>query len=102
MDVEIEEEDKVMILLNSLLDEQYKTFVLILINGEKILNYSNVSAALINYKIRKKNKQSSSYDTTARGMGPNHKKDMGEFGKFKTGGHEELKKNQYTFCRERH
>ena len=36
---------------------------------------------------------------TARWMGPNHKKDKGEFGKFKTGGREELKKNQYAFCR---
>jgi len=35
VDVEIEEEDKAVILLNSLLDEQYETFVLILINGKK-------------------------------------------------------------------
>jgi len=39
---------------------------------------------------------------TARWMGLNHKKDKGEFGKFKTGGREELKKNQYAFCREGH
>jgi len=74
---------------------------------KKILNYSNVSAALVNYKVRKKNKQSSSNDTTievmtARGMGPNHKKDKGEFGISKIGGREELKKHQYAFCREGH
>ena len=38
-----------MILLNSLPDEEYETFTLILINGRQILNYSEVSAALINY-----------------------------------------------------
>ena len=32
MDVKIDEEDKAVILLNSLLDEEYKTFTLILIN----------------------------------------------------------------------
>jgi len=54
-----------MILLNSLPDEEYETFVLILINGKQILNYSNVSTTLINYKVRKKNKQSSSKSDSA-------------------------------------
>ena len=57
--------------------------------------------------MRKKDKQSSSNGTTAeamtaRGMGPNHRKGKGEFGKFKTGNREELKKNQSAFCREGH
>ena len=34
VDVEIEEEDKVVILLNSLSDGEYETFVLILINDK--------------------------------------------------------------------
>ena len=38
MDVNIEEEDKAVILLNSLLDEEYETFVLTLINGKQTLN----------------------------------------------------------------
>ena len=41
-----------MILLNSLPEEEYKTFTLTLINGRQILNYSKVSAALVNYEVR--------------------------------------------------
>ena len=54
MDLAIEEEDKTVILLNSLPDEEYETFVLILINGKQTLNYSNMSAALVNYEARRK------------------------------------------------
>jgi len=38
MDIEIEEEDKAVILLNSLPDEKYETFVLTLINDKQTLN----------------------------------------------------------------
>ena len=65
MDIEIEKEDKAVILLNSLPDEEYEIFVLTLINGKRILNYSDVSAALVNYEVRKKNKQSSSKSNSA-------------------------------------
>ena len=69
MDVEMEEDDKTVILLNSLPDEKYETFVLTLINGKQTFNYSDVSAALVNYKVRKKNKQSSSKsDSTEAGV----------------------------------
>ena len=34
VDVKIEEEDKALILLNSLPEEEYETFILILINGK--------------------------------------------------------------------
>ena len=68
MDVEIEEEDQVVILLNSLLDEEYKTFVLTLINIKQTLNYSGVSAALVNYEVRRKDKQSSSKSTSAEAL----------------------------------
>ena len=37
VDMSIEEEDKALILLNSLPDEEYETFVLTLINGNKHL-----------------------------------------------------------------
>ena len=47
VDVAIEEEDKALILLNSLPDEEYETFVLTLINGKETLNYSDVSADLV-------------------------------------------------------
>jgi len=69
-----------------------------------------VSAALVNYEVRKKDKQSSFKSTTAkaitvRGMSFNHRTDKGEFGKpgkSKTGGRKDLKKNQCDFCREGH
>jgi len=59
MDVKIDEEDKAVILLNSLPDEEYETFTLTLINGRQILNYSEMSAALINYEVRKQDRLSS-------------------------------------------
>ena len=68
VDVKIEEEDMAMILLNSLPDEEYETFVLILINGQQTLNYSDVSPALVNYEMRKKNKQSSSKSDSAEAL----------------------------------
>jgi len=58
VNVKIEEEDKALILPNSLPDEEYETFVLTLINGKYLLNYNDVSAALVNYEVRKKDKQS--------------------------------------------
>ena len=42
VDVAIEEKDKTLILLNSLPDEEYETFILTLINGKQTLNYSDV------------------------------------------------------------
>jgi len=33
--------------------KEYKTFTLTLINGRKSLNYSEVSAALVNYEVRR-------------------------------------------------
>ena len=65
-----------------------------------------MSAALVNYEVSRKDKQSSSKNITAeamtvRGMGPNYRKGKEEFGKSKIDGREELKKNQCTFCREK-
>ena len=56
VDVKIEEEDKALILLNSLPEEEYETFILTLINGKQTFNYSDVSAALVNYKTKRKDK----------------------------------------------
>jgi len=56
VDVAIEEEDKTVILLNFLPDEEYETFVLILINGKQTLKYNYVSAVFINYEVRRKDK----------------------------------------------
>jgi len=75
VDMAIEEEDKAVIFLNSLLDEEYETFILTLINSKQTLNYSDVSATLINYKVRRKDKQFPSNSTSTeaiveRGRGP--------------------------------
>ena len=84
VDVNIEEEDKSLILLNSLPDEEHESFVLTLINGKQSLNYNDVSAALVNYEVRRKDKQSSTSSTiteamTTRRMGSNYRKGKGEF-----------------------
>jgi len=50
VDVKIDKEDKSVILLNSLLDEEYETFTLTMINGRQTLNYNEVSVALVNYE----------------------------------------------------
>jgi len=58
VDVKIEEENKALILLNSLPDEKYETFTLTLINSKQTLIYSDVSAALVNYEVRRQDKLS--------------------------------------------
>ena len=69
VDVKIDEEDKAVILLNSLPDEEYKTFTLILINGRQTLNYKEVSAALVNYEVRRHDRLSSHESTSGRDVG---------------------------------
>jgi len=68
VDVEIEEEDKAVILRNSLPDEEYGTFILIFFNSKQTLNYNDVSVAFVNYKVKKKNKQSSSKSDLAEAL----------------------------------
>ena len=57
LDVVIEDEDKALILLSSLSDKRYETFVLTLINGRTFLIYSEVTAALVNLELRKNDKE---------------------------------------------
>jgi len=59
LNVVIDDEDKALILLSSLLDEGYETFVLILINGRTFLSYKEVTTALVNLELRRKDKESS-------------------------------------------
>ena len=56
MNVNIKEEDKAVILLNSIPNEEYETFVLALINDRQSLKYNDVSAALVNYEVTRKDK----------------------------------------------
>ena len=54
MDEMIKDDDKVLILLSSHPNDEYETFVLTLINGELSFSYDQVSAALINHELRRK------------------------------------------------
>ena len=64
VDVKIDEEDKTVILLNSLPEEEYETFALTLINGRKSLDCSKVSATLVSNEVRGHDRLSSSESTT--------------------------------------
>ena len=89
MDEVIKYEDNAFILLSSLLDEEYKTFFLTLINDKYSLSYNDLMAALVNHEVRRKDKASSSSRTTAemlivRKISSNHQKDKSDVGKSKT------------------
>jgi len=105
VDINTDEEDKAVILLNSLPDEEYETFILTLINGRQTLNYSDVSAALINYKVRRQCKLSSSESTSAEALAvrdrSSNRKGRGDHEISKSRlGFKDLKKNQCTFCKD--
>ena len=105
MDVEIDEEDKAVILLNSLLEEEYETFTLTLINEKKFLNYNEVSATLVNYKVRRQDKLSSSGSTTTEALavrgGSSNRKGRGDQERSKSrSGFKDLKRNQCALCKE--
>ena len=76
--MKIDEEDKTAILLNSHPEEEYETFTLTLINGRQTLYYSEMSAALVNYEVRRHDRRSSFESTstkalTVRGRSSNRK-----------------------------
>jgi len=76
LDVVVDDEDKALILLSSLPDEGYATFALTLINGRTSVSYSEVTAVLVNFELRRKDNECSTGDTsanvlTARGSSPN-------------------------------
>ena len=91
----IKDEHKTLILLNSFSDEEYKTFFLTLINGKKSLSYNEVSTALVNHKLRKKDKESS-ISTHAKVLATreidfNHRKDKRDISDT---GNRKLRKNR--------
>ena len=59
MDEVIKDENKVLILLSSLPNDNYETFVHILINGNQSLSCNEVLAAFVNYELRRKDNESS-------------------------------------------
>jgi len=104
VDVNIDEEDKAVILLNSLPEEENETFTLTLINGRQSLNYNEVSAALVNYEVRRHDKLSSSEGTLAEVLAVRDRsfnlKDIDDHGRSKSkSGFRDLK-NQCALCKE--
>ena len=104
VDVKIDEEDKAVILLNSLPEEEYETFTLTLINERQKLNYNEVSGALVNYEVRKQDILSSYGSTSAealtvRGMSSNWKGRGDQERSKSRSGFIDLKKNQCALCK---
>lgn len=102
LDVKINDEDKALILLSSLPDDKYETFVLTLINGHTTLNCNEVTSALVNHAVRKDKESShmSSGETlSARERSLNRQ--GGRKNKSKSrGGHHSVGKDQCAFCKE--
>ena len=100
VDVEIDEEDKVVILLNSLPREEYETFTLTLINERKSLNYSEVSAALVSYEVRRKDRLSSLGSTTTEALAVRDRSSNRKGRSKSRSGFRDLKRNQCALCKE--
>jgi len=97
----IKDEDKALILLCSLSNDDYEIFILTLINSKQFLRYNEVSTAFVSHEQRWKDNESSISTSaeafTVRGRSFNQKgKDNLERLKSKFG----LKKNQCAFCKE--
>jgi len=106
LDVVIGDEDKVLILLSSLPDEGYGTFVLTLINGRTSLSYNEVITALVNLKLRKKDKESSGSTSAQvlamRENSPNQRRRNQQRSNWNSMvGNRKLKKDQCAFYKER-
>ena len=103
VDVDIEDEDKVLILLSSLPDEEYETFVLILINDKASQRYNEVTGALVSYELRRKDRvssESASGDAlTVRGRSPNKKGDQDRSRSKSKSGKPKVAKDQCLKCR---
>jgi len=105
MDVKINEEDKAIIFLKSLPDKEYEPFTFTLINGGQTLNFSEVSATLVNYEVRRQDILSSHGSTSVEALAirgrSSNRKGKGDRGRSKSRpGFKDLKKNQCAFCKE--
>ena len=103
--MKIDEEDKAVILLNSLPEKKYETFILTMINGRQTLHYSEVSTALVNYEVRRHDKLSSSRSTSVEALvvksRRSNRKGKSDRGRSKSRpGFRDMKKNQCAFCKD--
>jgi len=106
VEVKVEDEDKAMILMNSL-PEEYEVWCDSYISGKASVNYEEVSAALISRDHRKKDRSFSTEDSTsdvlaARGRSESRSK-FGNRGKSrsKSRGHYRAAKDECAFCSEK-
>ena len=107
VDERIEVKDKALILLSSLPDEEYETFVMTLINGKSSLIYNEVKYAIVNLELRRKDKESSSSTSAealiARGRcsNKNSGENRGRSRSKSRFGRPNLDKDQFAFCKPR-
>ena len=105
VNVVIDEENKALILLNSLPDEGYETFFFTLINERTSLSYSGVTTAIVKLKLRRKDKESfggtSAEALTVRGRSPNQRgENRGRSKSRSRYGNRSLTRNQCAFCKQ--
>lgn len=100
----ISDEYKALVLLSSLSDDEYETFVLTLINRRSALKFNEVAAALFAYDERRKDKQtahtSSGEALSPRGRSPIRRGDNRRERSKSRRGHHSVEKNQCAFCLE--
>jgi len=82
-----------------------KPFTLTLINSRQTLNYNEVSAALVNYEVRRQDRLSSYGSASAEALAvrgrDSYRKGKGDHGRSKSrASSRDLKKNQCAFCKE--
>ena len=104
VDVVVEEEDKALILLSSLPDKDYETFIFTLLNIKNHLSRNEVSSTLVNHELRRKDKESSKSTSaealTTRGRSSSRKGKRDRGRSKSRADFRDLKKNQYAFCKE--
>ncbi|KAK8934286.1 hypothetical protein KSP39_PZI015019 [Platanthera zijinensis] len=110
LDEEVKDEDKALLLLNSLPDS-YENFIMTLIHGTDVLEYGEVTTALLNHEFRRRDKESSkaeSAEVLSLQRGRSDKK-KSWFKKGSSSGHfqkrdksrgRSLGKNQCAYCME--
>ena len=105
VDAIISEEDKSVILLNSLPPEEYEIFTMTFLNGKQTLDYDEISSALMSYEKRKNEKHSGRSSSSAealevRGRSSSRKgKEVRGRSKSRPG-LRDLKKDQCMYCKE--
>ena len=104
VDVVIEEENKAFILLSSILNKGYETFVVTLINGRTSLSYSDVTTTLVNLELIRKDKEyfggTLVKALTVRGRSQNQRGEHRGSSKSKSRyDNRSLTREQYAFCK---